>query len=47
LALSEDALIAAHIEQDGMQLVSYDREFDKLGWITRVEPGAGEERVAA
>ncbi|CCF85380.1 PIN domain-containing protein [Nitrolancea hollandica] len=44
----EDALIAAQMEQSGIStLVSYDRGFDKLGWITRVEPEAKDGRKAA
>ncbi len=42
----EDALIAAQVEQDGIStLVSYDRGFDKLGWITRVEPQTAVDKT--
>ncbi len=35
----EDALAAAHMEQRGVtEIVSYDRDFDRLSGLERVEP---------
>ena len=34
----EDALLAAHALETGMQLLSYDRHFDRVSGLVRVEP---------
>lgn len=34
----EDALLVAHALATGMQIVSYDRDFDRIEGVVRVEP---------
>jgi len=34
----EDALLAAHALETGMEIVSYDRHFDRVPGLVRVEP---------
>lgn len=36
----EDALLVAHALETGMEILSYDRDYDRVPGITRVEPAS-------